>query len=198
MAQYKLIYFNLRGRAELARLVFAQAGVQYEDKRIPKEEWGELKPKTPFGVLPILEFDGHTLGGSVEIARFIAEKHGVAGSNAVENSLIAGLMDCLTDMQRAIMTFYFEKNETRKAELKKKLDEEDMPKYLSFLEKHVSADGWLFGSKVTYVDLAFYNFIQFMPSEVLTKFPKLKSVADKVAALPNIAKWIKERPETSF
>lgn len=198
MAQYKLTYFNIRGRAELARLVLAQAGVQYEDKRIAKEEWGELKPKTPFGVLPILEVDGHTLGGSVEIARFIAEKHGLAGSNAIENSKIAAIMDCLTDLQRALMTFHFEKDETRKAELKKKLEEEDTPKYLALLEKHVTDDGWLFGSKVTYVDIAFFDFSQYIPSEALAKFPKLKAVAEKVGALPNIAKWVKERPETSF
>ena len=40
----KLTYFNLKGRAELARLILAQAEVQYEDCRISKEEWQSLKP----------------------------------------------------------------------------------------------------------------------------------------------------------
>ena len=40
----KLIYFNLKGRAELARLILAQAGVEYEDCRINKAEWQSLKP----------------------------------------------------------------------------------------------------------------------------------------------------------
>ena len=40
----KLIYFNLKGRAELARLILAQAEVEYEDCRINKEEWQSLKP----------------------------------------------------------------------------------------------------------------------------------------------------------
>ena len=44
MPDYKLIYFNGRGRAELIRLLFAQAGVKYEDKRITREEWAEIKP----------------------------------------------------------------------------------------------------------------------------------------------------------
>jgi len=39
----KLIYFNGRGRAEVSRLVLAQAGVKYEDKRIEFSEWGEVK-----------------------------------------------------------------------------------------------------------------------------------------------------------
>ena len=43
MAQYKLTYFNVRGRAEAIRLLFAAAGVKYEDCRIGKEEFQQLK-----------------------------------------------------------------------------------------------------------------------------------------------------------
>ena len=44
MSSVKLTYFNLKGRAELARLILAQAEAQYEDRRITKEEWLSLKP----------------------------------------------------------------------------------------------------------------------------------------------------------
>lgn len=44
MSSYKLYYFPIRGRAELIRFVFAQAGVQYEDVRVPQDEWGKFKP----------------------------------------------------------------------------------------------------------------------------------------------------------
>ena len=43
MSGIKLTYFNLKGRAELARLILAQAEVEYEDCRIEKEDWPELK-----------------------------------------------------------------------------------------------------------------------------------------------------------
>lgn len=43
-ANIKLTYFNLRGRAEPARLIMAQAGVDYQDNRITSEEWAALKP----------------------------------------------------------------------------------------------------------------------------------------------------------
>ena len=40
----KLTYFNLRARAEIARLILAHAGEDYEDKRIEFSDWPELKP----------------------------------------------------------------------------------------------------------------------------------------------------------
>lgn len=42
-SKYKLIYFNARGRAEHIRFIFAYAGIEYDDERIPREKWPELK-----------------------------------------------------------------------------------------------------------------------------------------------------------
>ena len=43
MPHYKLYYFDIRGRAEITRLLFKQAGVEFEDKRLTKEEWVAMK-----------------------------------------------------------------------------------------------------------------------------------------------------------
>ena len=57
--KYRLLYFDFKGKGELARLVFAAAKVEYEDKRIEysltSEEWLNYKPTATFGKLPILE-----------------------------------------------------------------------------------------------------------------------------------------------
>jgi hypothetical protein len=42
--KYKLTYFDLRGRAEVARLVLGAAGQTCEDVRIGWDQWPELKP----------------------------------------------------------------------------------------------------------------------------------------------------------
>merc|ERR1711874_663423 len=59
----KITNFNLRGRAEPSRLLLAYGGIKYEDCRVTPAfqdptEWQALKPKTPYGSLPLLEWDG--------------------------------------------------------------------------------------------------------------------------------------------
>ena len=51
MGKLKLIYFNGRGRGEPARLILAQAGVEYDDERIEFEDWPALKPSKMFCTL---------------------------------------------------------------------------------------------------------------------------------------------------
>jgi hypothetical protein len=51
---YSLHYFNIRGRAEVIRLIFAQAGQKFEDLRHSSEEWAKLKSQMPLGQIPVL------------------------------------------------------------------------------------------------------------------------------------------------
>jgi glutathione S-transferase len=44
MPSYKLYYFNAMGRAEISRLLFAAAGVKYEDVRVEGPDWPKKKP----------------------------------------------------------------------------------------------------------------------------------------------------------
>ena len=48
MGKIKLFYFDARGRAELSRLILAQAGQEYEDVRIKREDWAAMKPSKIF------------------------------------------------------------------------------------------------------------------------------------------------------
>lgn len=99
MAEYKLVYLDYRGRAELIRFILAHAGVAYDDTRIEPDSWlkyrpGKLhfsnnyhhllfacsvsRPVTPFGLVPYLEIKsaGITISGNATIARYLGEKYG--------------------------------------------------------------------------------------------------------------------------
>ena len=43
MSGYKLYYFDARGRAEMCRLAFAAANIDFEDVRLNGEEWSKEK-----------------------------------------------------------------------------------------------------------------------------------------------------------
>ena len=43
MPSYKLYYFNVRGKAEICRLAFSAANIEFEDIRLSGEEWAKLK-----------------------------------------------------------------------------------------------------------------------------------------------------------
>lgn len=205
MPTYKLSYFNARGAAEPIRFIFAQAGVSYEDIRVEygAQSWTDLKPNTPFGVLPMLEEDGKKLGGSKVIGRYLGEQLGLAGSNAFENADIASISDTTGDIIQEVGKLFEEKDEAKKAEIKKKLNEEVFPKKFEFLEKRAATNdnGWLAG-KLSWADFFHYQALEFImmlvDPDFLSKYPGMKKLYDSVEALPNIAKWIKERPKTNY
>ena len=124
--QYALIYFDGPGRAEIARLLFAQAGVLYDDQRITYEDWPKWKPskylKTirkliiqhilkhddfecscfwpgmPFGQLPILRVSKNHLAQSNTIYRYLAKEFGLAGKDDLESGLCDGIVDAVRDV----------------------------------------------------------------------------------------------------
>ncbi|KAI1692485.1 glutathione S-transferase 1 [Ditylenchus destructor] len=99
---YKFSYFDVRALGEPIRLLFHYVGQPFQDERVDRNEWNEdwskdrtgnkecewnqnRKAKTPFGKLPLLEVDGGkvVITQSSAIARFIAEKNGLAGKDDV-------------------------------------------------------------------------------------------------------------------
>lgn len=51
---YKLIYFNSKGRAEFIRYIFAYSEVKFEDFRFEVNDWSRFVPYTDFNNVPVL------------------------------------------------------------------------------------------------------------------------------------------------
>jgi len=202
---YKLHYFNIRARAELIRWELSYAGQEFEDIRVEMPDWPALKPTTPFGQLPYLEFDGKPLAQSITISRFIARKHGLAGQNAWEEAKADELVDYVGDASvghKAWMTALFTGDKNVDT-LKEEYLSTGVVPFLQGLERLLqtndSGKGYFVGSKPTWGDFAVVVFLDELISlqkDSLDKYPLIKAHAGRVHELKGIKEWLAKRPVT--
>ena len=112
MSIYKLHYFNMRGRAEVARFLFAISGQEYEDIRIEKDDWVNQKANMPFHQIPVLEIVENEkstfISQSFTIARFLARKFSLDGNSELEKAQVDMVVEQLIDLQNAFIKAHFE------------------------------------------------------------------------------------------
>jgi len=207
-ARYRLTYFNGRARAELIRLIFHTAGEDFEDNRIDTASWQHLKPNTPFGALPILEFDGLVLSQSLAIARFLAREFGVAGKSRYEEAVVDSVVDTSNDILGDIIKIIFNEDDKLKKENSKKFVENIFPFTLNSLEnmfvKHGKNSGYIVGPDLTYADLAVFNALDQAVQAGIVKwdyFDRYKHISGLLGRLeqtPRLAGYLKTRPHTPY
>ncbi|XP_078701065.1 glutathione S-transferase-like isoform X2 [Branchiostoma floridae x Branchiostoma belcheri] len=163
MPTYKLTYFKHWGRGGVLRLLFAAGGIEFEDVRIEREQWPELKPKTPMGQIPILEVDGTMICQRRAIGRLIAKEAGLAGKTPLEEAWADMIVDGLADLEGKIVDFFIEKDEQRKLTWA----DVDFFAMMFFLKDH-------------------------LPSDPLQGYVNLTKVRDNVSSHPGIAGWLEK------
>jgi len=204
MSGIKLTYFNTRGRAEPARLILAQAGVEYEDIRLEREQWPAIKPSVPMGQLPFMEVEGKKICQSIAIARYCARRFGLAGNTDLEAALADQAVDAMGDLVSELVKVMHEKDEAKKAQLGKVLKEEKVPAWLAMMEGVLTAQGgkYFSGAGLTWADICVYNILSSMKDRLgeppVKTCPNLTALVSRVGNLPNIKKWVETRPVTAM
>jgi len=212
----KLIYFNGKGRAEPARLILAQAKVEYEDHRIEFADWPALKSTLKFGQVPVLEVDGKTIAQSMSIARFLARRYNLAGKNELEEAeadMMVGVMDdAFSDFVACLLEGKMKRNdEARQKILIEEFKTKTLPAFLDVMQKVLDDNGgnYLVGSDLTWADLVFVCGLEMfvnghgmMPDyenkDALKDHKSISEFKQKIEDLPNIKAWIEKRPNTPF
>ncbi len=71
----------------------------------------------------------------------------------MENAELGGIVDILFDFIPKLFPWFYEKDEEKKKQLAKAINEEYIPKYWAILEKRIqdnnSDNGWIYGNKPT-------------------------------------------------
>ena len=96
-----MTYFEVEGRACSIRLMLSHANFQYEDCRMPFEEFGQKKAQGyfPLGSMPIWEEDGFKMCQSSAILRMMAIRTGYYSDDPMTCWAIDSLVDFAEDMQ---------------------------------------------------------------------------------------------------
>jgi glutathione S-transferase len=197
----KLNYFDIRGLAEVSRLMFAASKVAYEDFRYPltfdtpgdfstmhRDEFEKAKEQGAFdsalGKVPVLEYNGVKVGQSKAIERFIARKVGMMGSNEIEELQIDSLCCHVIDIKDEYKAAKEAGKDDKEAAMKKWF-EETLPAKLALVEKSLpEAPGpWLVGEKISYADVTYYYFLK----DPKGFFDDIEGAAKAMATAPRIA-----------
>ncbi|CAH3155193.1 unnamed protein product [Porites lobata] len=212
MSGYKLFYFPGRGGGEKCRLAFAAAKIDYDDVRLPSEEWAKEKAsgRPPFGQMPfIVTPEGKTLAQSGTITKYICKKGGLCPADSFDEATADMISDGVTDLFQPLIKIYYEKDETKKEELKKEFYGTTLPprleKFEALLKNRDEGKGFFLGEKLSYADITFFDFFnsfhakgkEDVPGE-LEKFPLLVEHYKRVLNVPEINEWVKKRPVTEF
>ncbi|GLG96447.1 Glutathione S-transferase [Gryllus bimaculatus] len=199
---YKLTYFDVMALGEPIRYMLAYGNINFEDKRIPRESWPKLKPKTPYGKMPVLEIGEKKAHQSISICRYLSKKVGLGGIDDWQNLKIDSTVDTVVDIRIAIFNLVFAP-ESEKEKMRETFDKETLPFYLNRLDEQVKENGGFFvDKKLTWADLHFAATIdsakEFLKTNPVEDYPHLKALVDKVWNLPRIKSWRANRPVSSI
>lgn len=208
MSTYKLYSFRKNDPGEVIRFIFHHAGQKFDDVRIGRDEWPELKEQMPCGELPVLEVNGKKLAGTRAIAAFMANKLGLAGSDdAWDRAQLDSICDLVLETVVVLSRYWSETDPSHRERKKAEVLKTAVPQRLKMINKYIedngSSEGFVNGKQLTYVDF----FIHFLFCDVLThvypdqeqqqearKYPAVSRLCKTVYNQPNIKKYLDSRP----
>ena len=149
--------------------------------------------------LPIFEIDGKTtIVQSHAIQRYVAREFGMYGKNNLESTRIDEIQDTINDLIDIFRTAFRNPDEDKKKELMKKLQEEDGPKYLGYLDKLIATsgkNGFAVSDSLSLADCLVHSIVDFLQlTDKVKAYPKVAASIKRVEENANIAKWLKARP----
>jgi len=192
----KLYYWGIKARAQLPVLICLYSGVKCDWEKSP--DWPGMKDQTPFGQLPYLVDGDVKIAQSLAIARYLAKKGGIDGSdNLATFAMSEQLIEEQNDIYNALAEAQYSKDD--KTVAWNKALNETVPKHFGLLEKLLT--GTTFTGKITAGDIAIFSIINIVldvDPHALDKFAKLKAFYDHVHADSHFKEYLASPPGVYF
>jgi glutathione S-transferase len=199
MPKPKLTYFDAPvSRGEECRLALHIAGVDFEDVRLKREQWFELKPKSPYGSLPFLEMPGRPLlAQSNAILAYVGREHDLHPKDSFEAALHEAMMAHVEDLRANVSPTIRIVDPEEKRKAREALANDYLPKWGAYAESHIGDGPFFAGAKLHVVDLKLYMAVRWfaggavdhVPATVFASCPKLTRVHDAVRDDARVKSW---------
>jgi glutathione S-transferase len=205
--QYKLCYFPFRGRGEFIRYILHYLEIPFVDNRVTFEQWAQVKPRTPFGALPVLHVDDRRITQSFAIARYLARQYGLTGASSWDAAQVDMYADGISDVMSAFRPVCIAVVGQKYSDVpglfatyRQKTVQPFLDRYEGFLEKN--GTGWLVGNQITWADLLAAELLERFEScfddQILSAHPRMRALVKRVHELPAIARYLETRPKMPF
>lgn len=199
MTKPKLTYFDAPvSRGEECRLALHIAGVDFEDVRLKRDEWAALKPKTPFGALPIFEIPGQPiLAQSNAILGLIGRRHGLHPTDAVEAARHEAMMCHVEDLRATLTPSMRLTDAAERQKAREALAATYLPAWGRHADAQIGEGPFFAGATLNVVDLKLHMVVRWLSSGALDHVPptifadyrKLMGVHDAVRDDARVKAW---------
>jgi glutathione S-transferase len=173
MTTFKLTYFDFAGgRAEPIRIAFHAAGIEFEDDRLSFPEFAQMRHRTRFNAVPVLEIDGAAVTQSNGLSRYIGKLAGLYPTDDLQAWYCDEALGAVEDSYHHIVrTFGLEGDELKAA--REKLADGWLSVYLRGLDELLARGGGAYFAdhRLTVADLKVYVQIRSLIAGTLDHVP---------------------------
>ena len=220
--RYELYYWpSLQGRGEYVRLALEEAGAGYVDvarrgngmsamTRMMEAGRG-IPPFAP----PFLKAGKLVIGQTANILLYLGSRHGLAPKAEAGKLAVHQLQLTISDLVQEVhdthhplgSSLYYEDQKPAAKKRTEEFWEARVPKYLGYFEDLLAGNGgaYVAGRRLTYVDLSLFQIVEGLryafPRRMTAferKIPGLVELRDRVAARPNIKKYLASDRRIAF
>jgi glutathione S-transferase len=195
----KLTYFDAPvSRGEECRLALHIAGVEFEDVRIKGADWPALKPKTPFGSLPIFELPGHpVLAQSNAILVLIGRRYGLHPKDDFEAARHEAILEYVEELRANMTPTLRISDEAEKKKARDALVASHLPNWGANVEKQLGDGPFFAGAALHVADIKLHMAVRwfaggkvdYIPATIFSSFPKLIRLHDAVRDHERVKSW---------
>jgi len=197
-----LKYFDVRGRAEIVRLMLEETQTPYREQRVALEEWADLKPSLPFGQLPLYEEGDLRIVHSHAIYRHLARTHDLCGRTEGERTRCDIVEESFVDAWRDLGFLYWDPQFDQK---RAQYEDERLPVVMQqlerLLEQNAKGEGYWVGDALTLADFVMWHYLDYVrpfSQRTIDRFEKLAAFKRRFEERPRIAAYLRSprRPAT--